>query len=139
MLMTYIPVFLFTDRDGGYGEEDIYVAKFADKKFQKPENVGTPLNSVHSEYDPFIRWDGRILIFTSNGRSDSFGKADLYWTERNKNWGPVHHFDSTINTRSRDYCPYLTDDDTFYFSSEGQVKKIPLYRLPYHLRHQLDR
>ena len=128
-----------SSRRGGYGEEDIYVAKFADQKFQEPENVGTPVNSAHSEYDPFISSDGSILIFASNGRSDSFGKADLYWTEKKKNWGPLQHFDSTINTRSRDYCPYLTDDDAFYFSSEGQVKKIPLYRLPYHLRHQLDR
>jgi hypothetical protein len=116
---------------GGYGEEDIYVASFVNDKYITPVNLGKQVNTIHSEYDPFISESGEVLFFASSGRKDSFGKADLYWIERKRDeWGEVNHFGREINTPTRDYCPFVADEGTFFFSSEGQVKAATGQLLP---------
>lgn len=114
-------VYFSSSRAGGYGEEDIYMAKFENGNYSAPVNLGGRVNTIHSEYDPFITKNGSVLFFASSGREDTFGKADLYWTENRDEWEEVNHFGSEINTPSRDYCPYVSDDGSFFFSSEGEV------------------
>jgi hypothetical protein len=113
-----------SSRIGGYGEEDIYISEKKGDRFIKPINVGPSINSEHSEYDPFITQNALAIIFASSGRNDSFGKADLYWSARaNEEWEKPHHFDDTINTAARDYCPYITSDQKlFFYSSQGDIK-----------------
>jgi hypothetical protein len=121
-----------SSREGGYGEEDLYVSENKRNQFSKPGNLGDQINSSNSEYDPFVTADGSALIFTSSGRKDSFGKADLYWSIKiPKGWTDTRHFDATINTATRDYCPYITyDSKLFFYSSEGDIKFIPTGFLP---------
>jgi Tol biopolymer transport system component len=121
-----------SSRKDCYGEEDIYVSEYKDKTFRKPENLGGTVNTSHSEYDPFIAANGSALIFTSSARNDSFGKADLYWSVRTiKGWQEVNHFNELINTATRDYCPYISQDKMYFFySSRGDIKYIGMDRLP---------
>lgn len=121
-----------SNREGGFGEEDIYYSGWKGQGFSPPQNLGEQINSVHSEYDPFIAAGGSVLIFTSSGRSDSFGKADLYWSvNTNNRWTLSSHFDNAINTPTRDFCPYITGDTRyFYYSSAGDIKRLPLQQLP---------
>jgi hypothetical protein len=122
-------VYFSSSRSGGYGEEDLYYSKFGNGSYGPPVNLGSHVNSLHSEYDPFISKNGKVLIFASSGRPDSFGKADLYWIKKSETWEKPNHFGSTVNTPSRDYCPYIGEDGAFYFSSDGQVKKIDALNL----------
>lgn len=125
-----------SSRDGGYGAEDLYVANFDDDKFGKPINLGPDVNSMHSEYDPFVNHDGTTILFASSGRKDALGKSDLYWAEKDGVWRSAIHLDEpsvgfirsghNLNTVTRDYCPYISRDGYFFFSSDGQVKRIPL-------------
>jgi hypothetical protein len=121
-----------SSREGGYGAEDVYYCENQNKKFASPVNLGDKINTIHSEYDPFITADESALIFTSSGRADSFGQGDLYWSVRAKHgWKAAKHFGDTINTPTRDFCPYITVDlKLFFYSSQGDVKFIPLNRLP---------
>lgn len=121
-----------SSRKGGYGEEDIYFSKYANNKFEVPENIGGSINTSRSEYDPFITANGFALIFTSSGRDDSFGKADLYWSVRTTNgWQNVSHFNETINTSTRDYCPSISQDKKYFFySSSGDIKYVAIDNLP---------
>jgi hypothetical protein len=125
-----------SSRSGGYGGEDIYCSKNVDGKFQAPTNIGPSVNTEHSEYDPFISSDGLAIIFTSSGRPDSFGKGDLYWTIKTSDgWKSSLHFDKSLNTEARDYCPYVTPDGRdFFYSSEGDIKFISIRTLPSGLR-----
>jgi hypothetical protein len=125
-----------SSRDGGFGEEDIYASEKTQKGFASPVNLGEAINTIHSEYDPFITSDGSGLIFTSSGRKDSFGKADLYWSVKTKNkWMGVNHFGEEINSPTRDYCPYIpADSKYFFFSSERDVKFVDLLYLPEKLK-----
>lgn len=121
-----------SSRKGGYGQEDIYISEFRNNTFGEPENIGNVINTNHSEYDPFITANGQALIFTSSGRPDSFGKADIYWSVRTiKGWQKVTHFSSTINTPSRDYCPYISQDKKYiFYSTGGDVKILDIRNLP---------
>ncbi|SKC81682.1 TolB-like translocation protein [Ohtaekwangia koreensis] len=121
-----------SSRQGGYGQEDIYFSELINNTFTKPYNMGSTINTKNSEYDPFITANGSALIFTSSGRSDSFGKADLYWSIRTKNgWQNVKHFSSVINTPDRDYCPYISRDNKYFlYSVSRDIKSTNLNHLP---------
>jgi hypothetical protein len=125
-----------SSRAGGYGGEDIYFSANIAGKFQTPTNIGPSVNTEHSEYDPFISPDGLAIIFTSSGRSDSFGKGDLYWTIKIRDvWKSSIHFDKRLNTEARDYCPYVTSGGReFFYSSQGDIKFISTANLPSELR-----
>jgi hypothetical protein len=133
-------VYFASSRKGGYGEEDIYFSEHKNNTFGEPKNLGDKINTVHSEYDPFITSDASALIFTSSGRKDSVGKADLYWSIKNDHGlTPANHFDERINTATRDFCPYITDDQKiFFYSSMGDVKFMPVEQLPQELKLLLD-
>jgi hypothetical protein len=128
-----------SSRPGGYGEEDVYFSKNVFGKFQTPTNIGPSVNTEHSEYDPFISSDGLAIIFTSSGRPDTFGKGDLYWTVKiNEAWKRSVHFDKSLNTEARDYCPYVTSDgNKFFYSSQGDIKSTSTTNLPSELRSSL--
>lgn len=125
-----------SNRNGGYGEEDIYTSKYNKGTFEQPQNLGEQVNTKYSEYDPFILPDGKRLIFASSGRPNSLGKADLYWSiMKNRSWMTAQHFDAPVNTATRDYCPYIAPHlYQFFYSSDGDVKFMPLSNLPKELR-----
>lgn len=134
-------VYFSSSREGGYGEEDIYFAENKHNTFGNPKNLGDRINSIHSEYDPFIAAGGSALLFASSGRKDSFGKADLYWSVRvNHDWAEAKHFEEDINTPTRDYCPYITLDlKYFFYSGKGDVKFVPTEQLPTQLKFALKK
>jgi hypothetical protein len=57
---------LSSDRAGGFGGYDLYVARRADGGWSEPENLGPLVNSPAHEYDPALSPDGRRLFFSSN-------------------------------------------------------------------------
>jgi Tol biopolymer transport system component len=121
-----------SSRKGGYGEEDIYFSEYRNEEFLEPRNMGSTINTSQSEYDPFITANGSALIFTSAGRGINFGKADLYWSVRTvKGWQEASHFNETINTDTRDYCPYISPDKKYiFYSSRGDIKFTDISILP---------
>jgi Tol biopolymer transport system component len=129
-----------SSREGGYGNVDIYLSMYNKKRFTKPVNLGDKINSSFADYDPFISSDGNAIIFTSSGRKDSHGKADLYWAIKTKTgWTPAEHFSDAINTPGRDFCPFVFQNTrSLFFSSEGNVKSMPIKYLPENLRQVLS-
>jgi Tol biopolymer transport system component len=65
-----------SDRAGGYGGYDLYVATF-DGSWGGVENVGPVVNTSDVEAHPFISADGYDLYFTSN-RPGGFGSTDIW-------------------------------------------------------------
>jgi len=50
-----------SDRAGGLGGNDIYVAR-RDGKRWRVENIGAPVNTVHNEYEAEVSRDGQLMI-----------------------------------------------------------------------------
>ncbi|HYC98392.1 hypothetical protein [Brevundimonas sp.] len=54
-----------SDRPGGFGEHDLYVAfRSTDGGWSEPENLGPEVNSTGWEMGPSVTRDGRLLLFT---------------------------------------------------------------------------
>lgn len=121
-------LYFASSRPGGLGQEDIYVSRWSNGQYTTPENLGPAINSPKSEFDPFISAKEDALVFASSNRDDSYGGADLYASklENNKQWRQAVNMGNTINTNTRDFCPYYSPDGKyFFFSSARDVKWIP--------------
>ncbi len=118
-----------SSRKGGFGEEDIYLSLLHGKQLQSPKNLGPGINTSRSEYDPCIAHSGKLLLFSSANRAGGFGGADLYWSKQLNadSWATAANLGDRFNTKTREYCPYFTKDmKFFFFSSEGDIKWIPV-------------
>lgn len=71
---------------------------------------------THASVSP----DGKILFFTSD-RKEGLGGLDIYKSEKgaNNDWGPAVNLGPKINTPFDEETPFLLNDKTLYFSSEG--------------------
>ena len=93
----------------GLGEGDIYSAKLVDGKWQKPENLGHPINSDKGEGMPNIAPDGSYLLFSRT--------YDLYISYRNEDggWTEPQNLGKPINTPSIEICPMISPDGKYLF------------------------
>ena len=68
---------------------------------------------------PWVSPDGKRLFFTSD-MPGGFGGTDIYKCELNNNrWMEPVNLGPTINTMGDEFYPYLANDTTLYFSSNG--------------------
>jgi Tol biopolymer transport system component len=93
----------------GHGEGDIYCSDFVNGKWQKPVNLGPPVNTDKSEEMPFIAPDGSYLLFSRTyNLYISYRKEDGGWTE------PVN-LGNPINSPGIDICPIVSPDGKYLF------------------------
>ncbi len=69
----------YSNRPGGVGGYDVWVALRTDGIWGKPVNLGPNVNSKHNEYGPSITADNRTLYFASNRKAaERLGKK-IQW------------------------------------------------------------
>lgn len=127
-------LYFASDRQGTLGSHDIYVSRYVNGSYTKPENLGPAINSDNMEHDPMIAPDEQYLIFTSVDRKDSRGSGDLYHSLRNADgtWAPAQNMGIRFNTDSYEYCSYLTPDGQYlFYSSDYDVKWISTKYFPW--------
>jgi len=93
-------LYFCSNRPGGYGGIDIYVAYRNEKGFwNEAENMGPNINTAGDEQTPFIHADNRSLYFSSNGWP-GFGGADLFVARKklDGNWSTPTNLGYPINT-----------------------------------------
>ncbi|GAA4298740.1 hypothetical protein GCM10023183_07280 [Nibribacter koreensis] len=126
--MQYSPVLtanqqslLFTARTGkgGLDDENLYLSLKKNGEWQSPESISEVINSELNEGAATISADGRVLVFTSCNRKDSFGSCDLYISYREgTTWSKPVNMGSKVNTAAWDSQPSLSADGrTIYFAS----------------------
>ncbi len=91
------------------GLSDIYLARFAGGKYERPVNLGEPINSAEGETTPFIAPDGSYLIFSR--------QYDLWASFRGTDgaWLPPVKLGPEINSLSIELCPIVTADGKYLF------------------------
>ena len=73
----------------GYGGDDLFVArKGPDGQWQKPENLGYPINTIENEGSLVISANGKTAYYASD-RADSRGGLDLYTFELREDIRPA--------------------------------------------------
>jgi hypothetical protein len=118
-------------RDGlATGTVDIYRIPLENGAYRTATNVSHEFNGggpSYADLDAIVSRDDSIMIFSSFGRPDTFGSADLYVTyRRNGRWQPAHHLAAPFSTAARDYSPRFSPDGAYiYFSSERRDPAAP--------------
>lgn len=94
-----------------------------------------PFNS--DEYDcahPAVSPDNKFIYFTSN-KKGGYGGKDLYKVERLRggNYGKVVNLGAEINTFGDEVFPFISKENTLYFSSDGRLGfgGLDLYKADY--------
>jgi outer membrane protein OmpA-like peptidoglycan-associated protein len=103
------------------GGKDIYfIKKMSARKWSKPRNAGTVINTIYDEESVRFSRTGDTLWFSSKGHN-SMGGFDIFYSARNKNgsWDTVRNAGYPINTPWDElfYTPSPVDDSSFYFVS----------------------
>lgn len=93
-------LFFVSDRPGGYGGLDIWVAKFEQGLWQMPRNLGPQINTPGDETAPYLHADGRTIYFASTGHP-GLGGSDLFTSRRETAdtlWSAPQHLGMPINS-----------------------------------------
>ncbi len=116
-------IFFTSDREGGYGGEDIYVAFREDNHWGGPVNLGPEVNSEYDDDAPFIHPDGKTLYFSSKGHS-SMGGYDIFtctFDKKTKKCFGRKNLGMPINTAADDiFFVWSPDGKRAYFSSHHE-------------------
>lgn len=113
-------LYLISERPGGFGHGDIYVAQRKTRtEWDTPVNIGPMINTPEDEGGLFLAPDGKTLFFSSKGHN-SMGSYDIFKTTlENGKWTTPVNLGYPINTVNTDVCFSLTiDGKTGYFNSD---------------------
>ncbi len=113
-------IYFASNRPGGYGGMDIYMAKRnEDGTWGRAENLGPTINTKDNEDAPFIHPNKKYLFFTTNGHY-GMGGNDIYKSEFiDGEWSAPKNMGYPINTTANDnYFTLIADGTRGYFSSD---------------------
>ncbi|MDY0099556.1 MAG: OmpA family protein [Bacteroidales bacterium] len=91
-------------------------------EWSKPENIGVLSDSLVAAH-PALSQDGLSLYFVSDIPGGS-GLKDIYYSTRsseNDEWSAPRNLGPDINTSGNELFPYLREDGTLYFASDGHI------------------
>lgn len=97
-----------------------YRAELVKGKWKKIKEI--PFNSdEYSVGHPALNADGTILYFVSDMPGGE-GGTDIYAVKidiENRTWGKPVNLGPTVNTKGNEMFPWISNDGTFYFASNG--------------------
>ncbi len=114
---------------GNAENADLYLSKYADGRFGRPERLGNNVNTEKDEYNSFIAPDESFLIFTSHGWEGHLGEGDLYISFRREDgaWTKARNMGSGVNSSALDYCPSVSPDGRYFFFSSRRSGNEDIY------------
>lgn len=115
-------MYFASEREGGYGGRDIYVASLLpDGTWGKVKNLGPTVNTPYDDDAPFIHPNGVTLLFSSQGHK-SMGGYDIFRTDMNADstWPEPQNIGYPINTPGDDKYFVLSPDGKRGYYSSGK-------------------
>lgn len=106
---------------------DLYISKFENGKFSKPEKIGSDVNSdSSSSSQPGIALNGAegYKLFFVSERKGGFGKNDIWISDFTPSltFSPSYNAGPVINTFDDELTPFFDNTNrTLYFSSYGHA------------------
>lgn len=98
---------------------DLFVSYYKPGGWTEPERLSISERD-YWDSSPCLTPDGKKLYFSSS-RPGGFGELDIWIAHKQADgtWGNVENAGPTINSDGEDAFPYIAEDGTFYFSSDG--------------------
>ncbi len=119
-------IYFTSDREGGFGGNDIWVA-FRDTKseeFSRPFNLGPGINTPGDEMFPYLRSD-TILYFASDGHP-GMGGLDMFVTtiDTAGAWSKPENIKPPMNSEFNDFgIVFHPEEEKGFFSSDRRGRK----------------
>lgn len=114
-------VFFSSNRPGGFGGYDIYMAIRKNGQWSDAINLGAEVNSPYDEVDPFVSNGGVELFFSSN-RLSSIGQFDVFHARFDREKGRWIHPENVrmpLNSAGNDrFFRISNDGNTCVFASD---------------------
>lgn len=122
-------LYFFTKKENGFGGCDLYVSKFINREYQKPENLGSKVNSKFHDWDAFIAPDESYIIFSSMDRPGTYGGQDLYISFKHENdgWTNAVNMGEKINSPYCEICPGVSLDGKILFFTTRRRGKADIF------------
>jgi len=128
-------LYFASDRPGGYGQGDLYVARKENDKFAAPINFGNALNTNKGEWNLEINGKGDLIIFEASQRKGNLSPyGDLYISFKLDNRWTIPQNISELNTTGSDlYAELVNNQQTLYFTSSDSLKSTStdIYSVPF--------
>jgi len=116
-----LELYFSSDRPGGYGAVDIWVATRTSRNdaWNDPVNLGPLVNATAGDYYPCLSPDGLLLFFSDYDnpsfgfRPGGHGQSDMWMTRRKSTadpWEPPVNLGPDMNTNSFDCEPRISPD-----------------------------
>lgn len=114
----------------------ILQSKRSGRTWDDPEVIDLGSDSSHVVGHPAISEDERILIFSADF-PNGFGGKDLYIATRDSKLDPFgrpRNLGPLVNTSHDEMFPFIRDDSTLYFSSNGHIRLggLDIYQVYFH-------
>jgi len=115
-------LYFVSNRPGGYGGTDIYRSKKITAGWEKPQNLGSDINTEGNEMFPFSHPEG-WLFFSSDGHA-GLGGLDVFQSmESPDRWSEPENVGKPVNTHMDDFAIFYDHEkNTGYFSSNRDGK-----------------
>jgi hypothetical protein len=119
-----------SDKEGGYGETDLYYSNLTTSGWSEPVNLGSRINSSQKEIFPFFHNSGKLYF--SSDRQGGFGGFDIYYSIfENEEWTSPVILQYPINSQSDDFSCYIFPDETSGFFASSREGRDNIYRFDY--------
>jgi len=114
----------------GYSEVNLFFTRFRNGRWIEPFPLS--INDASSwDSTPAYSPDGTSLYFSST-RPGGYGGADLYVAKINRRgrWVDVRNLGPEVNTAGDEVFPYVSEDGSLYFSSDGHpgLGKLDMFK-----------
>ncbi len=114
-------LYFASDRPGGNGGSDIYMATKTREGWTRAKNAGSTINTNADEMAPIIGQDNKTFTFASN-RSNSLGGFDIYFSKvNNGNFSSPKNAGEPINSAADElfYVPIQNTNVAYFSSNRG--------------------
>jgi outer membrane protein OmpA-like peptidoglycan-associated protein len=116
-------LYFSSNRTGGFGGMDIYVAEKIEGKWTEPINLGPDVNTTGNEVFPFMHSTG-VLFFASDGHQ-GYGGLDLFLIDiSRRKWGQIINMGSPFNSTEDDFGFTMNGTGTQGFFSSNREKGL---------------
>ena len=113
-------LYFSSDRPGGYGESDLYVAEiFSDGTIGIPQNLGSEINTSGKETFPFVSKSNE-LYFSSDGHFGLGGLDVFYVKLEDEGYGNLLNVGKPINTYADDFAFGIDEESKRGFISSNR-------------------
>jgi ankyrin repeat protein len=99
----------------GKNMRDIFVSRYENGKYLKPEKLDFTVSSENLEHSPFVAPDGSYLIFSRASQQRSQLGIFISFKTKGGTWGEAVCLNSVVGCPTATQCTYVTHDGKYLF------------------------